>query len=103
MCAAAKVRLLVERMDKPVTVNPTSEFGYAEPLTISIWEIFKIVNQTILKEIQHLIYRNDLDIKKAPKEVVTLHMRVSKSSSAHSNGIKLKSDYINSKQQAKTN
>ena len=86
-----------------MTVNPTSEFGYAEPLTISIWEIFKIVNQTILKEIQHLIYRNDLDIKKAPKEVVTLHMRVSKSSSAHSNGIKLKSDYINSKQQAKTN
>lgn len=84
-------------------VNPTSEFGYAEPLDISIWETSKIVNQTILKEIQHLIYRNDLDIEKAPMEVVTLHMRVSKSSSAHSNSIKLKSDYINSKQQAKTN
>ena len=43
--AAARVRLLVERMDKPVTVNPTSESGYAEPLDISIWEISKIVNQ----------------------------------------------------------
>ena len=88
---------MVERMDKPVTVNPTSEFGYAEPLTISIWEIFKIVNQTILKEIQHLIYRNDLDIEKAPKEVVTLHMRVSKSFSAYSDSVKLKSDYVNRK------
>ena len=47
--AAARVRLLVERMDKPVTVNPTSEFGYAEPLDISIWETSKIVNQTIQK------------------------------------------------------
>ena len=34
--AAARVRLLVERMDKPVTVNPTSESGYAEPLNDSI-------------------------------------------------------------------
>ena len=43
-----------------------------------------------------LIYKNDLDIEKAPKEVVTLHMRVSKSSSAYSDSVKLKSDYVNS-------
>ena len=43
--AAAKVRLLVERMDKPVTVNPTSESGYAEPLNDSIREDFQKVNK----------------------------------------------------------
>ena len=53
--------------------------------------------RSILKEIQHLIYRNDLDIEKAPKEVVTLHMRVSKSFSAYSDSVKLKSDYVNRK------
>ena len=43
--AAAKVRLLVERMDKPVTVNPTSESGYAEPLNDSIREDLQKVNK----------------------------------------------------------
>ena len=43
--AAARVRLLVERMDKPVTVNPTSEFGYAESLNDSIREDFQKVNK----------------------------------------------------------
>ena len=43
--AAARVRLLVERMDKPVTVNPTSEFGYAESLSDSIREDLQKVNK----------------------------------------------------------
>lgn len=43
--AAARVRLLVERMDKPVTVNPTSESGYAEPLNDSIREDLQKVNK----------------------------------------------------------
>lgn len=43
--AAARVRLLVERMDKPVTVNPTSEFGYAESLNDSIREDLQKVNK----------------------------------------------------------
>ena len=53
---------------------------------------------SILKEIQHLIYRNDLNIEKALKEVVTLHMRVSKSSNAYGDSLKLTSDFVNSKQ-----
>lgn len=43
--AAARVRLLVERMDKPVTVNPTSESGYAESLNDSIREDLQKVNK----------------------------------------------------------
>ena len=43
----------------------------------------------------YLVYMNDLDIEKAPAEVVTLQMRVSKSASAYLNRIKKKSDFVN--------
>lgn len=43
----------------------------------------------------YLVYMNDLDIEKAPAEVVTLQMRVSKSASAYINRIKKKSDFVN--------
>lgn len=43
----------------------------------------------------YLIYMNDLDMEKAPAEVVTLQMRVSKSASAYINNIKKKSDFVN--------
>lgn len=42
-----------------------------------------------------LLYVNDLDIEKAPEEVVTLYMRVSKSSSAYKNNLTKKSDIVN--------
>lgn len=43
----------------------------------------------------YLIYKNDLEIEKAPAEVVTLYMRVSKSASAYENNVKHKSEYVN--------
>ena len=43
----------------------------------------------------YLVYMNDVDIEKAPAEVVTLHMRVSKSASAYRNNIILKSNFVN--------
>ena len=43
----------------------------------------------------YLIYKNDLEIEKAPEEVVTLYMRVSKSSSAYEHNILLKSNIVN--------
>ena len=43
----------------------------------------------------YLIYKNDLEIEKAPEEVVTLYMRVSKSSSAYEHNILLKSSIVN--------
>ena len=42
-----------------------------------------------------LIYMNDLEMEKAPAEVVTLQMRVSKSASAYINNINLKSKIVN--------
>ncbi|MBO4704841.1 MAG: Eco57I restriction-modification methylase domain-containing protein [Spirochaetaceae bacterium] len=43
----------------------------------------------------YLIYVNDLEIEKAPAEVVTLYMRVSKSASAIDTNIMHKSDFVN--------
>ena len=43
----------------------------------------------------YLVYMNDLELEKAPAEVVTLHMRVSKSASAYDSIIKHKSEFVN--------
>ena len=43
----------------------------------------------------YLVYMNDLELEKAPVEVVTLHMRVSKSASAYESIIKHKSVFVN--------
>ena len=43
----------------------------------------------------YLVYMNDLELEKAPAEVVTLHMRVSKSASAYNSIIKHKSEFVN--------
>lgn len=43
----------------------------------------------------YLVYMNDLEMEKAPAEVVTLQMRVSKSASAYIDNVKKKSDFVN--------
>ena len=43
----------------------------------------------------YLVYKNDLEIEKAPEEVVALYMRVSNLHEAYKDNIKLKSDYVN--------
>lgn len=43
----------------------------------------------------YLLYKNDVEIKKASEEVVTLYMRISKSSNAYKNNILLKSQLVN--------
>ena len=44
----------------------------------------------------YLVYENDIEMEKAPEEVVALYMRVSNLQKPYGNNIKLKSDYVNS-------
>lgn len=60
----------IYRKNKDVIVNDWTEKGY-------------------------LLYKNDVEIKKASEEVVTLYMRISKSSNAYENNILLKSQLVN--------
>lgn len=54
-------------------VNPTSEFGYAEPLDISIWETSKIVNQVNTKKSFYLISFYGLHEKTIDITILFLH------------------------------
>ncbi len=45
----------------------------------------------------YLLYKNDLEIEKAPEEMVTLYMRISKSSNAYGDKVLLKSQIVNDK------
>lgn len=62
----------------------TSIYGKNKDVIINDWT-----------EKGYLLYKNDVEIKKASEEVVTLYMRISKSSNAYKNNILLKSQLVN--------
>ena len=75
-----------DRNRKQVEANwVTSVYGKSKEILLNDW----------VKK-GYLVYENDIEMEKAPEEVVALYMRVSNLQKPYGNNIKLKSDYVNS-------